>query len=100
MQGQDVDRYPEMGGGWNVYCAHCNKQFHAKRSDASYCSANCRVSAAREAQKFEQELVWIAAIGRKVLSLSIRYRKSKKLYEVVKALHDVIGKALSSFENE
>lgn len=100
MQSIDTDRYPEPSGGWNVYCAHCQKQFHAKRSDASYCSANCRVGAAREVQKFEQELVWITGVGRKLLSLAIRYRRNKKLYATMKALHEVIGKALAIFENE
>ena len=31
--------------GWELECQHCGQAFEAKRSDARYCSDDCRAAA-------------------------------------------------------
>lgn len=100
MQGHDTDRIKNDARDYSVVCLQCGSEFEATRSDATFCSAKCRVARSQEPKKLANALAYIELIGRTILSYSVRYRKNERVYQAVKALHVIIGKALANFEQE
>lgn len=51
-------------------CKHCGRTFYAKRSDARFCSANCRKASSRRASQIKREAARIRSMIDRVWSIA------------------------------
>lgn len=99
MQGAETDRV-RTETGWRVQCAQCGTFFDSKRSDASYCSATCRVRAKREAEEFLRRIAWIEDAAQQMRRWSWEHRTSRRMYQAMQNSARVIAAALENFEHD
>jgi hypothetical protein len=85
-------------GDWSIQCVQCGQYFEAKRSDASFCSTNCRVAYSREADKIINHISWLNQVAAQVLEKSRKYKKVKDVYEATVKLQKDINAAAGMFE--
>lgn len=100
MQGQDTRRTKYDARSWGVTCLQCGEHFEAARSDATFCSARCRVSYSREPARKQAALEALEAMARQVSEISRKYKHSQEVLEAVTKLQKAIGGSLNWFENE
>lgn len=100
MQAHDVDRIKNDARDYTVYCGWCNQKFEAKRSDASFCSARCRVNSHREPARIKALCEDLVRQGRAHKNTAQSYSKSKSVYLAMQELRDALNVALTYFENE
>lgn len=98
MQAHDTDRIKNDDRDYSVQCVQCGRRFEATRSDASFCSAACRVAYGREAEKFEQLLKQLDNWGISLAERALRYKKSKRMFDALTKIHRRIGNAIAEFE--
>jgi len=97
MNHRDTDRTP-VDGGWVVWCDHCNKRFESKRSDASYCSAKCRMGAKREHEARLKYIASLASLGRQLRNKAAANHRSDLMYKAMLELQKDINAAVAMFE--
>jgi hypothetical protein len=100
MQAHDTDRVKHDDRDWSVECVQCGRRFEATRSDASFCSAACRVAYGREAEKLDKFLQWLDAMGRSAIRGAEKYRHNKRVYDAMIKLSNDVGKAIVTFETD
>ena len=100
MQYHDTDRIKMGDADWSVQCLQCGKQFEARRSDATFCSARCRVAYSREPEKFRNAVESVNSMASQLLTLSRKYKSSNEMYQAMLQLQRDLGAAISNFEQE
>jgi hypothetical protein len=83
MQGHDTDRVHMGDKDYSVVCWHCGNTFEATRSDASFCSAKCRVAHSREPQKLLNAIEELHDMRFRIIQIAEKYKGNA---EVIKAL--------------
>lgn len=98
MQSPDTERIHLDAGSWSVQCPQCKRWFEARRSDATFCCANCRVAYSREPQKLLNTLEHLRALGISVYGIADKYRYNQQVFEAMQELAKQVNAALSTFE--
>lgn len=93
----DTDRVKVDDFTWRVQCVQCGTRFESRRSDASFCSAKCRVAYSREIKQFQRDLLNAEYAVQKLLDRPLRSDKSPH-YEVLTRLGKKIARALYNVE--
>jgi hypothetical protein len=99
MVNRDTDRVPTESG-WLVWCDHCNTMFESKRSDASYCSAKCRMGAKREAERLQAWIDKLPSQGAEYLRMARKHKRSDKVFKAMLELQKQLVAALYEFETD
>lgn len=100
MQAHEIYRNKVDDRTWLCWCVECNQRFEATRSDASFCSARCRVAFSRGAAKLDNQIMRMSMFGADLKASSAKYSKSEKLYQAMLALEKQIKSALANFQTE
>lgn len=100
MQYHDADRVKMGDADWSVQCLQCGQHFEARRSDASFCSAKCRVAYSREPQKFRNAVESVNSMAGQLLTLSRKYKSSSEMYQTMVQLQRDLTAAINNFETE
>lgn len=100
MQAHEISRTKMDSRSYLCWCAECGARFEATRSDASFCSSRCRVAFSRGAAKLDNQILRMQMFAAGLRESSVKYSKSKKLYEAMLALDKQIRGALANFETE
>lgn len=100
MQGTDTPRDKHDARDYSVKCANCGKWFEATRSDASYCSSNCRVHAHRAPARKKNAILGLQQAGYAAIETSRKYAHSDDVYKEMLYLRRQIAIALNQFETE
>ena len=90
MQGKDTDRLKMDARDYSITCHQCGDTFEATRSDASYCSARCRVRASREPQKRLNALEALEAMRVQINAMARKYKGDP---EFMKKFQEIQGAA-------
>lgn len=98
MQGHDVDRV-KMEWGYEVTCAQCGKRFTSKRSDASFCNANCRKRSEREVERWNAWIDNLEFKGREFVDVARKFKRSRRMYEAFIKLQKSLQVAIEEFED-
>jgi protein-arginine kinase activator protein McsA len=98
MQGKDTDRWKMDDRDYSVRCLQCGQTFEAKRSDATFCSARCRVSYSREPQKLLNAIEEMRSMGYRTRDISGKYSTNKQVYETLMHLQSQVRIALQNME--
>lgn len=98
MQAQDTYRMKFNDRDWQVECANCGKMFEATRSDASYCSARCRVDASRAPKRLQHQIDMIDSFSRSLSGIAAKYRRNQRVYDAMLTLRKAVDNALAVFE--
>jgi len=96
----DTDRTKFNSRDYSIVCFHCGQTFEATRSDASFCSAKCRVAYSREPQKLLNAIEELRAVELRLAYLSERYKRNTKMFAAVKSLAAAASAAAAAFEGE
>lgn len=99
-QSHDTDRTKFDTRDYSVQCVQCGKYFAATRSDASFCSARCRVAHSREPQKLANALEDLRFSGIRARDVARKYSRSGKAFEAMQELSRQVNAALAEFEQE
>jgi len=94
----DTDRTKFDDRDYSVVCFQCGETFEATRSDASFCSAKCRVAYGREPQKLQNAIDDLEAVELRIAYLTEKYKHNTKMFEAVKSLAVTVNAAVRSFE--
>jgi len=84
---------------WLVYCAECNEQFEATRSDATFCSGKCRTHAARAPQRLANALSFIDGLNFTLTNYARQYKRNAYVFRAMQRLHACLSNCLLMFEN-
>lgn len=98
MQGHDINR-TKMEWGYEVDCAQCGKRFTSKRSDASFCSANCRKRSEREVERWNAWIDNLEYKGLEFVDVARKFKRSKRMYDAFLKLQRAINVAVEEFED-
>lgn len=100
MQGKDADRIKIDDFTYSVVCYQCERQFEARRADASFCSARCRVAHSREPQKLENAIAFLNGCIYQLSNITSRYKRDKRVYDALLKLRRTIDNLLAEFETQ
>jgi len=98
MQGKYTDRYKHDAASYEVTCLNCGKVFDAKRDDATYCSARCRVHASRAPQRKANAIATLGVMANQIEQISEKYKYDEGVFEAMVKLQKAMGYAVSRFE--
>lgn len=98
MQSHDTERVKMDDRDYRVECVQCGQTFEARRSDASFCSARCRVAYSREPEKLNNQINAINAFGRSLWGIANKHKRNQRVYEAFKGLAKAVNQALQVFE--
>lgn len=98
MQGHDTNRYKVDAGCYLVDCLQCGNRFESKRSDATFCSARCRVRYSREPQKLENAIEELKYMEARIRQIANRYPHNDRVFEAVQSLSKSAANSLGIFE--
>lgn len=93
----DRDRTPD-GLGWNIRCVHCRQWFEAKRGDASFCSAACRVGYQRAQAQLQADIAYIPSRARQMRQLAEKNPRAAGMFEALMKAQAEIQKAIAACE--
>lgn len=93
MQGKDADRTHMGEKDWQVVCYQCGKLFEAVRSDATFCSARCRVNHSREPQKLLNAIDQLESIRHQVLAIAEKYKHNSEIIKQLELLKNTVAAA-------
>lgn len=85
---------------YRVECLQCGDTFEATRSDATFCSARCRVAYSREPEKMRKFIEHLDVLGRMLDRQARKYYRSKAVFEAMQQLHKSLGASLERFEGD
>lgn len=85
---------------YRVVCLQCDREFEARRSDATFCSARCRVAYSREPEKLRKAIEHTELLARMLDARARKYHRSTKMFEAMQALHNSLGASLQRFEGD
>jgi len=100
MQGHDTNRTKFDDRDYSVECLECGGTFEAKRSDATFCSARCRVRYSKRSEKLNNAIESLRMFGINVRDISGRYSTNQRVETALLALRAQIDAALSNMEVE
>lgn len=100
MARHETDRVHLREGEWDIKCVQCGKWFEASRSDASFCSPNCRVAYGREEQKMLNFIAWTNQVAASAFIGGKKYKRNKRVFEAMVKLQKDINAAIGLFEAE
>ena len=83
---------------YRIKCVSCRKEFIATRSDASYCSVNCRKYASRAPQRRATALDDIKAMNFRLTEISKAYKLDDEIFQEMQALAKTLRGCISRFE--
>lgn len=69
---------------YEMTCHHCGTQFEATRSDAKFCSDNCRTGAKQKRQR--DQLRKLSAQGENALAASSEFKEITNLFDQIAVL--------------
>lgn len=98
MQAHDTDRYKVGDADYSVKCVQCGELFEARRSDASFCSPNCRVAYSREPAKLNNAIAALEAMGLQLINMAQKYSRNQRVFEAMLVLRNRLNTALGQFE--
>ena len=98
MLRHDTDRTKVGDRDYRVECLQCGTVFEASRSDATFCSARCRVAYSREPQKLEATIEKMNQLMRALDRDAVKYRKSHRVFAAMRDLRDSLSASLERFE--
>lgn len=94
MQGQiDADRTKFDDRDYSVVCFQCGNTFEATRSDASFCSAKCRMAHSREPQKLANALEDLKRMNIRVFQIAEKYKGNSAVVAELERLKKAVGAA-------
>ena len=96
----EVEKSVLPNGNYLVTCKQCERKFEAKRSDAAFCDAQCRVTYRRELARQEDEIASIEAMGRAIYRLAEKYKHSDAAFRATLKAQAAILAALDTFDDE
>lgn len=85
-------------GEWRVWCANCENDFIATRSDAVYCSVNCRKHASRAPQRLANCLAFLDGLSFTLANYAKQYKRNKLVFVAMVRLHKQLAAAIGMFE--
>jgi len=100
MQGHETDRLKYGDRDYRCECFQCGKSFEATRSDATFCSAKCRVAYSREPQKLENTIERIDTLKIEIQNIANKYHGNDRVFKKVQELEKALRIALSTFDQE
>lgn len=100
MQGQNADVTKMDDRDYRCVCHQCGQRFEAVRSDATFCSARCRVAFSREPKKLENAIDSLTVFGQQVLQYGERYKRNERMYQAMLNLQRKVNAAVAAFECE
>ena len=100
MQGKNANVIKFDNRDYSCECYQCGNTFEATRSDATFCSAKCRVAYSREPKKLQNAIEALGGMAVELKRLSKKYKHSDRVMEEMLKLQKEIGIALSNFEEE
>lgn len=98
MQSPDTERIKHDARDYAVMCLQCDQPFEAKRSDATFCSANCRVAYSREPKKLENALLGLQSDIIRFRTLAYKYRRNQRVFEQFVLLQKELNGIIAIFE--
>jgi len=93
MQGHDTDRLHMDAKDYSVTCLQCGNTFEATRSDATFCSARCRVAHSREPQKLANALQRLEDMRFQVIGLAEKYKGNPDILQALVMLKSAVASA-------
>lgn len=93
MQGHDTDRVHMGDRDYSVVCWQCGNVFEATRSDASFCSAKCRVAHGREPQKLLNAIDDLENMRHRVMEIAEKYKGNTEILKAIFLLKSAVGAA-------
>jgi len=78
MQGHDTDRVKFDNRDYSVACTECGKRFEATRSDASFCTARCRVRYSKRPEKLNNAIESLGTFALQAREIASRYPTNKR----------------------
>lgn len=100
MQGHDTNRTKYDNRDYGVDCLECGKSFEAKRSDATFCSARCRVRYSKRPEKLNNAIEELRYMGLKAREIAARYPTNARVETALAALLNQVQIACSDMEVE
>lgn len=100
MQAHEIDRVKYDDRSYMCECAECGNQFEATRSDASFCSAKCRVAFSRRPAKRAAAIAGIEAFCHVVYEVSTKYSKNEGVFQAMLKLQRAVNNAVARFEKD
>lgn len=99
-QGHDTNRQRQEDGTYLVDCVHCGNVFEAKRYDASFCNATCRVGYQRAQAQLKSDIAMIPGRARQIRQLAEKHPKAEGMFEALMKAQAEIQKAIAACEYE
>jgi hypothetical protein len=100
MQGHDTNRTKFDDRDYSVECLECRETFEAKRSDATFCSARCRVRYSKRPEKLNNAIETLRMAGINARDISNKYPTNQRVETALLALRAQIDAALANMEVE
>lgn len=85
-QAQDTDRIKFDDRDYRVTCTCCGTQFEATRSDASFCSARCRVRWSKRPQQRLNAIAHVEAMAVQLRDYRSKFGADKRFLEALNTL--------------
>jgi hypothetical protein len=98
MQGKDTERVKFGDKDYSCTCYQCGGTFESTRSDASFCSARCRVAHSREPVKRQNALTDIEQMMTRIIELSRKYKHDNEIQEAIEKLARVAMVSAAAIE--
>lgn len=98
MQGHDTDRVKMDDRDYVCTCLQCKKTFEAKRSDATFCGAKCRVAYSREPQKRLNFLQFMKDTEYYLWQGQEKYKRDGEVFAAMTHLYHSLSLMVSEFE--
>lgn len=98
MQGHDTERIKYDERDYGVTCLECGQSFEAKRSDATFCSARCRVRYSKRPEKLNNAIELLRFYGINARDIAGHYSTNARVETALLALRSQIDAALANME--
>jgi len=98
MQGHDTDRVKFDNRDYSITCHECGQTFEATRSDASFCSARCRVRYSQRPVKLANAIEEIRFMRIRVGEIASKYPSNKQVEGALAMLELMVQSALRDMD--
>ena len=98
MQGHDTERIRQDDNTYLITCVHCGRDFTAKRYDASFCDATCRIGYKRAQAQLRTDIAAIPSRARSIRLLAEKHPTADGLLEALMKAQSEITKAIQALE--
>src|SRR4051812_4371465 len=98
MQAQDTDRTKFGDRDYSVICFNCGDTFEATRSDASFCSAKCRVAYGRRPAQRLKALDEMESMRLRIKELQHKYSSDADVLKKIQQIQSAAFHAIETIE--